>query len=140
MSTSKSGFRKTIVCVLIAVLLFCVGIVGIFLLRKNTVQSGIAMIYQDGTLLETINLNSVTKGYTLRVDSDHGAYNIIDIQPGKIGIIEASCPDQICVHTGYISSSVSPITCLPNHLIIQIQGSYDKNAPLTNEIPDGISR
>lgn len=140
MSTSKSGFRKIFICVLIAVLLFCMGIIGIFLFRKNAVQSGIAMIYQDGTLLETINLNSVAKGYTLRVDGDNGAYNIIDIQPGKIGIIEASCPDQICVHTGYISGSVTPITCLPNHLIIKIQGSHGGNATLTNEIPDGISR
>ena len=33
--------------------------------------------------------------------------------------------DQICVHQGYISDGSQPIVCLPNRLIIQIQGGGD---------------
>ena len=39
---------------------------------------------------------------------------------------EAGCPDQVCVHQGFIADGTVPIVCLPNKLIIEISGGGDR--------------
>ena len=81
----------------------------------------VADIYQNGILLRTISLSSVTERETFTVHGEHGAENVIEVRPGSIAVISASCPDQICVHQGFRGDTLLPITCLPNHLVIQIR-------------------
>lgn len=90
-----------------------------------------AFVYQDGKLLHTIHLGLVTDPYEITVTDDTGNYNVIQVCPGSIGIIEASCPDKLCVHMGFRESSLLPITCLPNNLVIRFE-SEDTS-------PDAIS-
>jgi hypothetical protein len=55
-----------------------------------------------------------------------------------LAIVSASCPDQICVHQGFISTSLLPITCLPNRLVIRVREEVsvpDDTAP----VPDGVT-
>ena len=80
-----------------------------------------ADIYQNGELIYHINLSEVTEPYTFTVTGDNGCTNEISVQNGSIGILQASCPDKLCVHQGFIHSSLLPITCLPNHLVIQVR-------------------
>ncbi|MGE4354258.1 MAG: NusG domain II-containing protein [Oscillospiraceae bacterium] len=89
----------------------------------------IAVITQDGKELQRIDLSHVTEPYTIRIDSDNGGYNIVEVEPGRIRVLEASCPDQICVNQGWISDSSKPIVCLPNKLMIVIEDG---------ENPDGL--
>ncbi|HBE87040.1 MAG TPA: hypothetical protein DDW53_19330, partial [Lachnoclostridium sp.] len=37
-------------------------------------------------------------------------------------ITEASCPDKVCVRTGKIHRSGELIVCLPNRVVITIEG------------------
>lgn len=87
-----------------------------------------ALIYQDGQLLHDIDLSNVTESYQITVTDDNRNYNIIEIRPGSIGIIEASCPDKLCVHMGFQESSLLPLICLPNRLVIRITISDDTTA------------
>ncbi len=93
----------------------------------------IANIYQDGVCLYSIDLDAVEKGYTLTITGSVGS-NVIAVEHGRIRVCEADCPDQICVHQGWISNGVVPVVCLPNHLVIRIEES----AP-SGEL-DGMSR
>lgn len=81
----------------------------------------IADIYQDGELIQSILLDNVTETYTFTITNKNGGYNEIEVRPGSIGILSADCPDKLCVHQGFISTSLLPITCLPNRLVIQIR-------------------
>lgn len=85
----------------------------------------IARIYQDKEIIYTIDLNSVKETYKLTVKNKDGAENIIEVRNGSIGIIEASCPDHICIDTGFIDNSAVPIVCLPNKIIIEISENAD---------------
>lgn len=87
-----------------------------------------AEIYQKGELICRISLNEVTEPYTFTVTGDNGCTNEISVQNNSIGIVKASCPDKLCVHQGFISSSLLPITCLPNHLVIQVCGEKNDSA------------
>lgn len=79
-----------------------------------------AEIYQNGELTQSISLNSVTEPYTFVIHGENGCENEVEVHPGSIGIISASCPDKVCVHQGFVDNSLLPIVCLPNNLVIQV--------------------
>lgn len=44
----------------------------------------------------------------------------IEVLNGKIRMLESSCPDQLCVHQGFLDNSNGSIICIPNHLVIEL--------------------
>ena len=38
-------------------------------------------------------------------------------------VVSSSCKDKVCVHQGKIKSAGQTITCLPQHVFIQLEGS-----------------
>lgn len=103
------------------IVLILLGSIAAFLFLNTGEQTGtIAEIYQDGELIKTIDLNAVTEDYSFTVSGENGAYNVIEVHHGEIGIAEASCPDGLCINMGFIHSSAMPVTCLPNKLVIKI--------------------
>ncbi len=121
----KSGFSKKLnmrALVLGLVLLVLTGIClwTVLFAPKQTAGKLIARIYQSGQLLETVDLSAVSESYSFRVDAPKGGYNIIEVRPGVIGMIEADCPDGLCVEMGYSTNALLPIVCLPHELVIEI--------------------
>ena len=45
----------------------------------------------------------------------------VEIKNSRVHLINASCPDKVCQHTGYISVGGQSIVCLPNKVIIQLK-------------------
>jgi len=86
-----------------------------------------ACVYQSGKLIDKIRLDTVTTPYSFTVDSENGNYNVIRVEQGRICVTDASCPDHVCINTGWISDSVIPIVCLPNELVIQIESDSSDN-------------
>lgn len=87
-------------------------------------QSMIVGIYKDGSLVEKIDLNSVTGEREITLSGDLGD-NVILVSNGRIEMKSADCPDKICVEHGELKSSSSPIVCLPNKVVIKFEGSTD---------------
>jgi hypothetical protein len=76
-----------------------------------------AEVLQNGVLIRTVELS---KDQEFTVTASGGAYNKIRVKDGKIAVVEASCPDKICIHQGAVSSSAKTIVCLPNKLVIKV--------------------
>lgn len=74
-------------------------------------------ILQDGKVLYTFDL-SQSENQMIEIPYG-GSSNTIQVQGGKIRVLEAECPDQTCVHMGYLPDTGLPIVCLPNRLVIQ---------------------
>lgn len=55
----------------------------------------------------------------LVINTEFGSNKLI-IKDGKAYISEASCPDLVCVHTGY-ADELKSIVCLPNKLTVTIE-------------------
>jgi hypothetical protein len=51
--------------------------------------------------------------------------NIIEVADGQIRVVDATCTNKDCVHQGPISRPGQTIVCLPNRLVIRIEGSDD---------------
>lgn len=141
MNASMNDRKKAVLLatVLLVIAILC-GIRIYAVSHSSTGNSPVlyADIYQSGELLQTIRLDTVTDEYTFEVPGENGASNTVCVRPGSIAIVSASCPDQICVHQGFISTSLLPITCLPNRLVIRVREEVsvpDDTAP----VPDGVT-
>lgn len=134
----KPSYRKN--ALFLTILLVLVGAVSLLWILLHRTASGseqlVADIYQNGSLLQSIDLSAVEAPYTFTVSGDGGAVNEIEVRSGSIGITSASCPDKLCVHQGFISTSQLPITCLPNRLVIQVR---TQNTEAANEAVDIIA-
>jgi len=88
---------------------------GIVYLNTQQDPKKYACIYEDGELVHKINLNNVTKSYTIVIGG-----NTVLVEKGQISMLEADCPDKVCVKQGAISEGAIPIICLPNNVLIKL--------------------
>lgn len=108
-----------------------------FFMQNGTGESRMtAEIYLNNVLVRTVDLDAVTEAYTFTVDGKIGA-NVIAVEPGRICVQEADCPDQVCVNQGWQADGVLPIVCLPNKLVIQLTASEGTSADNTAAL-DGV--
>ena len=86
---------------------------GIYLSRGSS--GNCVKIKSDGEVIEVIDLDKVTEPYYLNVECD--GFNRIYVENGKIGVVEADCPDRICIKQS--ESGIFPVVCLPHKLVIE---------------------
>lgn len=53
--------------------------------------------------------------------------NVIQIHNGKADMIEADCPDQLCVNQKEIGKTGEIIVCLPHKLVVEVEGKEDSD-------------
>lgn len=112
---------------LIIVILIIISTAGVFIYKSQMKSSSkIALIKQDGKLIKTINLETVKSHEEFTIKYKNNDFNKIIVEKGKIRIIDANCPDKICVKKGWISQPGENIICLPHRLIISISGKNPK--------------
>ena len=56
----------------------------------------------------------------------NGGTNILCIEDGVAYLIDANCPDKLCVHQGKISKTNEVITCKPNKLTVTVKGAKEE--------------
>ena len=78
--------KKTLIFVCIAVLLLGGGIFGSWYVLTHKQSERIARIYQQDKLLYEIDLSTVQKAYTITIDGENGAENVVLVEPGQISI------------------------------------------------------
>lgn len=95
---------------------------GIFLLfGEDTHLDGTkAVIQVDGAMYKEIPL-STHKGTDTFVIETAAGYNTVVVRDGEIGIVEADCPDKICIHEGFISQPGQTAVCLPHKVLIEVR-------------------
>lgn len=92
----------------------------------------IANVYQNGLLIRSIDLTAVDAPYSFSVSDADGHTNVIAVEPGRICVSSASCPDQVCVNAGWRDGGADPIVCLPAKLVIRLE----KTGKLLDEAAD----
>lgn len=86
---------------------------------------------EDGAKAEIL-VDGVSYGtYSLEMDQeipieiDGKVTNVLKISDGKADMVEADCPDKLCVHQKAISKNNETIVCLPNKVVVQIISSEE---------------
>ncbi|WP_027430857.1 NusG domain II-containing protein [Lachnospira multipara] len=124
---SKASSKK--IAIILSLLILVIGLgagLSLYIMNKEATDGSYAYIYQNNELIKVVDLTNVKEDYEFRIDSEDGGYNIVKVTTdGSIGIIEASCPDHVCMNTGFIRNGLVPITCLPNELVIEVKNSKE---------------
>ena len=60
----------------------------------------------------------------------NGGTNILRIEDGQAFLVDANCPDHLCVNQGKISKTGETITCLPNRLTVTVYGAKESDVEL----------
>jgi len=102
--------KRGVIALLFAAVLLSAG----FILFHQSQPGETVRVYQAGELLweAPLNQNAVFQA----------PHNTVEVEAGRVRVSQADCPDQICVRQGWISDGTVPIVCLPNQLIVQIEG------------------
>lgn len=130
MDRTRLKLKKGDLLAVLLVVALAAGLGAWLMTRNGATEHPVAVLYQNGQVLRTIDLQAVDEAETFSVDGDY--HNQITVEPGRICISESDCPGEDCVHSGWISTSGRNIVCLPNRLEIRIQGG-------TSDV-DGVAR
>lgn len=90
---------------------------------KNNNKSEAIEIYINNKLYKSIPID---EDEDLKIEGEFG-YNYIKIHDNGVEITEASCPDKVCVESGFISKPSERIVCMPNKVVIKIKASDEVN-------------
>ena len=82
----------------------------------------------EGSYVSVMLQNDEIARYSLSNDGIYtinGGTNTIEIKDGKVRMIEAQCPNHLCVHQGWIGLEGQSIVCLPNKVTVSVCGTGD---------------
>lgn len=92
--------------------------------EKNHNESPlVANISVNGKLYKSVELTEEEQ--TIEVETDHGV-NILKVHDHGIEMVEADCPDQLCLSFGFVQRKGGTIICLPHKLLVEIEGGAEK--------------
>lgn len=116
--------EKIIVAIILVLSLMSIGFT---MLQKPSHTNGKILIKADNQKVKEIplNLSSESKIYDFQFQGNTG---YVESKNGQVRILEMSkdlCPNGICSDTGWIDKPYQSIVCLPNKIIITIDGDKD---------------
>lgn len=131
--------------ILLAAGVIVTALVILFFMNLHRVQGSYARVSYDGAEIYRIPLSETGTRYYLCTgsglvrelteqewenaafrtapESGNEAYNVVLCKDGEISVVEADCPDGICVDHVPVSGTGENIICLPHKLVIEVIGN-----------------
>ncbi len=113
--------RRDIILISSILAIALAGLVLILLMQKD---GAVAVVSIDGERVAEYPLDKDGE-YSL-----NGGTNILKIENGEAYMLYADCPtvgDTKCTHQGKISKTGQKITCLPNRLVVTVEGAGESD-------------
>ncbi len=98
-------------CILLAVALIIWLVMKLFV----NIQPGQVVITVNGEHFGSYDINMNTR-------VEVGDHNTVIIENGRVWMEYANCPDGLCINQGKIAESGQTIICLPNKVMVTIEG------------------
>ncbi len=114
--------------VLAACFLLAAGVFALFLYRGDgTDAAGKEIVISvSGREIKRFSLQEDRK---ITIDGRASGKNTIVAEGGKVWVEEANCPDLLCKKQGAVSRAGESIVCLPNQVVVEIQGKQREGEP-----------
>lgn len=124
--------------ILIAVILFAAlstWLVFRQLNSESTLDDGIAVVYYNSTKILEIELEDGSykvydQSRIIEIDTNELTYHVEGSNPygvliqygdNKVRVIDEESPKHICQTQGWTNSTLFPLTCLPNNIVVVIE-------------------
>lgn len=111
--------QKTDILLTASIFVFCAVIAALMLFFHSDGTN--VCIYKNGELFAE---HALSEDISINVD---GLMNVV-IKNGSVHVENSVCPNGACEHTGSINKKGESIICLPNKILIKIDGEGDTDA------------
>ncbi|WP_286909850.1 NusG domain II-containing protein [Clostridium sp. UBA1652] len=115
------------VVIIVSLLILSFLPLGIFMITQGDKKNGDIIIKIDNKIEKKVPLNKYSESITYQIDFNNNI-GYIEVKDGKVRMLEMSkeiCPNSICSDTGWIDKIYQSIVCLPNNIIVTIEGVED---------------
>lgn len=133
--------KKSDIILILVILIAAISTWVVFrqLNSESTLEDGVAVVYYNSTKILEIELEDGSyKIYDpsriIEINEDEFTYHVegsnpygvlIKYEANKVRVIDEESPKHICQTQGWTNSTLYPLTCLPNNIVIAIEsGSY----------------
>ena len=100
-----------------------------FINSHKAYNSKYVEIEVKGKLYKKLPLDN-SRDERIQIDTDLGS-NVIEVVNGKVKIIDADCPDKICIQDGSISKPGDILVCLPHNVVVSVKGQNSETDALS---------
>ena len=105
--------------VVIIVVTFAV-MTAAFVYGKNRSEPLTATVKHRGQVAAQVALSTLTEEKKITID---GQYHLtVTLTKDGVSVTESDCPGQDCVHTGRITRAGQSIVCLPEQVVVTLEG------------------
>lgn len=101
---------------------------GIVMLAKSNKGNSSIVIKVDNKIEKKIPLRNLSESKTYEFNFNNNI-GYVEVKDGKVRMLEMDkeiCPNAICSDTGWIDKGYQSIVCLPNNIIVTIEGSKEE--------------
>lgn len=113
--------KKNDMILIAVILVLALGV--ILFINLNKEEGSRVVVTVDKKPYKTFDLSKDT---TFTVEDGKGGFNTFVIKSKTVDMLEASCPDKICVNHKPIRYDHETIVCLPNKVVLTIES--DENS------------
>ncbi|WP_238885639.1 NusG domain II-containing protein [Clostridium sp. YIM B02551] len=114
-----------IIIILLVTLSFLPELIFGVILKKDYKET-YAQITIEGKVYKNIPLSTHKGQDSIEIKTKYGL-NIVEVKDNKIAIIDADCPDKICMKPGFIDSVGENLVCLPHKLMVEVKGETSED-------------
>jgi hypothetical protein len=93
------------------------GLAVIIFMNVTQSEGSKVVITIDGNVYDTLELKENT---TYTIKGDNSEWNNFEIKDGYVNMLDASCPDKLCVNQKDIHYNHETIVCLPNKVVLEV--------------------
>ena len=111
---------------LVALLILAAAVCSLLFLPKPHGDGLTVFAAVDGETVWSCALETSSGSIRYQVEGEYPL--TLEVSDGGVRVAETSCPGEDCRHMGWISKAGQQIVCLPNRMVIALQGdtpAYD---------------
>ena len=95
-------------------------VIAVFIYGKSGEAALTATVKQRGETVAQVALDTLAEDKIITVD---GKYHLtVTLTKDGAAVTESDCPGQDCLHTGRITRAGQSIVCLPEQVIVTLEG------------------
>lgn len=118
--------KKSDVFLIAALLIICAALLlPKYFGKPDTALTAVVMV--DGEVKDRIVLSEVTSDYEYTVPCTSPVK--LHVAEDGVSFIYSECPDKVCIHTGKLTRAGDTAACVPNRVLVVLEGAKDSDAP-----------
>ena len=111
---------------IVGLIIFLVAAMLAVFLFPRPEQALIARVMVDGEIILSCRLDELEEPMQLPIEGEYCL--TLELSADGVRVLETQCPGEDCLHMGLISHAGEQIVCLPNRVVVSLQGesaAYD---------------